>query len=122
MVHGNAALGKQFLHLAVGKTETQLPANRTENDLGLEMPPLEHDRSLVHGVPSAYQPGVDFLQHNRGTSALMGDASWYAVRMEAQSLASAGTLNLLRRGIAEQAQNPRPRASSGAFAVLTATG
>jgi len=61
MVDCNGALNKQFLHLAVGKTETQIPANRTENNLGLEMPPLEHDRALMVtlSVPAAR---VYFLQ------------------------------------------------------------
>jgi hypothetical protein len=36
-----AALGKKFLHVTVGKREAQVPADRKQDDLRLKLPPLE---------------------------------------------------------------------------------
>ncbi len=46
MIDFNAPLGEQFLHIAIGQAEPQVPPDRAENDVRLEMPPLEDERTL----------------------------------------------------------------------------
>jgi len=41
MIDGWASLALQFFHIAIAKRETQIPAHRHEDYLGLKLPPLE---------------------------------------------------------------------------------
>ena len=45
VVDRKSALGKEFFHLAVGQREAQVPANRQQDDLRFELPPLEKTRN-----------------------------------------------------------------------------
>src|SRR5271166_3407532 len=45
VVDRKSALGKEFLHVAVGQRELQIPANRQQDDLRFELPPLEKTRN-----------------------------------------------------------------------------
>jgi len=54
-IPSDAAFGRQILAIAIGQAETQVPPDRTENDLGLEMPPLEAERTLPQLSPDFSQ-------------------------------------------------------------------
>ena len=45
VVDRKSALGKKFFHLAVEQREAQVPANRQQDDLRFELPPLEKTRN-----------------------------------------------------------------------------
>ena len=45
MVDRKSALTKEFFHVAVGQREAQVPANRQQDDLRFELPPLEKTRN-----------------------------------------------------------------------------
>ena len=40
MIDLQAPFGQQFLDIPVGQAEARIPSDRTQDDLGLEMPPL----------------------------------------------------------------------------------
>jgi hypothetical protein len=66
MVDLNAPFGEQFLDVAVGQAEAQIPANREHDDIGWEAEPAKADRVAGAGRGRrVLMPAVSLLRRRR---------------------------------------------------------